>query len=194
MLYGQAQLAGVRNALASMGLYAQNLPAMLEEMRKATFAAPASNVQGFNAYNLEPLAKLLINVYTPFRNMLPRVPGKGTGPNWRAVTKIDTDRMPMGVPDGVRGPFLKHSTAEFTGRYAEIDAGSSSTFFAVLAAVGFDDLRARSGASSAASGPTASARPRPSRSRPARPRGASRRRRPTTSASWPLRPTATASR
>jgi len=142
MTYNAAQLAAVRGALAQMGIYARgDLGGMLDELRKATFGAPASHTTGINFYNLESLAKLLFNSYTPLRNMLPRRPGAGTGPNWRAVTRIDTAQLPMGVPDGIRGPFLAHEVKEFTGRYAEIDAGSNSTFMAVLAAAGFDDLR-----------------------------------------------------
>lgn len=143
-MYPGNQEQALRSVLNQMGIRptGAQLGSTLDALRKATFAAPASNIQGINAYNLEAQAKLIFNTYTPLRNMIPRVAGKGTGPNWRAVTKIDTARIPMGVPDGQRGAFLSHTVSEFTGRYAVIEAGSSSTFFAVLAAAGFDDLRA----------------------------------------------------
>lgn len=43
----------------------------------------------WTGYYLEPLAKFVVPFDTPFRNMLPRVPGPGTDKiNWRAITSV----------------------------------------------------------------------------------------------------------
>ena len=142
-MYTPAQIQAVRRSLAQYGIGPQDFPGVLDVLSKAaTFSAPSSPTTGFAVYNLELLAKMLVTSYTPIRKKFPRVPGKGVGPNWRALTKIDTDRRPMGVPEGVRGALLKHTEQDFTGRYAIFNAATSETEFAVLAAQGFDDLRA----------------------------------------------------
>jgi hypothetical protein len=116
--------------------------AALAELQKATFSAPATTTTGLNYYNLEPVAKRLYNAYTPFRNKTPRTKGMGSAANWRSLSSIDTNRIPMGVPDGFRGAELAHTVTEFTAKYVKIGSESATTFLAQLVAEGFDDVRA----------------------------------------------------
>lgn len=139
----QDTMRRVQQQLLASGITWDMAKGALADMAKATFAAPTSSTTGINFYNLEPIAKRLFNSYTPVRNFIPRRQGPGgTAANWRAVTAIDTARLPMGIKDGFRAAELAHTVAEYTAKYVEIGSESSTTFLAQLAAMGFDDARA----------------------------------------------------
>ncbi len=112
-------------------------------MAKATFAEPTSPTTGINYYDLEPITKRLTVSYTPVRQSIPRRPSPGgTAANWREVTKLNTAKVPIGVPSGHRGPELQHEVKEFTAKYVNFKKDSSVEVEAELAARGFDDVRA----------------------------------------------------
>jgi hypothetical protein len=137
-------LRRVQQQLLAQGITWDMAKAAMGEMRNATFNAPGSPTTGLNFYNLEPIAKRLYPAYTPLRNLIPRKQGPGgTAVNWRAITRINTGALPMGIPDGVRAPVLSHEVKEFTAKYVEIGSETSVTFLAQLAGMGFDDVRAQ---------------------------------------------------
>lgn len=139
----QETLRRIQSQLLAQGITWDAAHQAMSKMSKATFSAPSTTTTGLNYYNLEPIAKRLYNSYTPLRNMLPRTQGPGgTASNWRAVTKIDNARQPMGIADGFRASELAHTVTEFTAKYVEIGSESSTTFLAQLAGMGFDDVRA----------------------------------------------------
>src|SRR5690349_2847916 len=121
----------VQAALASQGILSRgDMGLALQELQKATFAAPSTTTTGLNYYNLEPVAKRLYNAYTPFRNKTPRTKGMGSAANWRSLSAINASKIPMGVPDGFRGAELGHTVKEFTAKYVKIGSESATTFLA----------------------------------------------------------------
>ena len=126
------------------------LTRLAEQMTKATpeqlakaFTSPATPTTGLNFYDLEAPSKKLFPVITPLRNKLPRVPGRGgTATNWRAVTGINTDNIPMGVAEGVRGAVISTTVVERTAKYMTVGLEDSVTWEADYAGRGFEDIRA----------------------------------------------------
>src|ERR1039458_5630126 len=60
---------------------------------------------GLVFYSLEPQAKLLYPVLTPFRNIIPRVgtpQGSGTAEHWKTITGINSTNIYAGVSEGQR--------------------------------------------------------------------------------------------
>lgn len=108
------------------------------------FTQSGSPTSGLTAYDLEAPAKTLYPVITPLRNRIPRVGGGvGTAANWRAITGINTTRMPGGVSEGNRGGVITTSTKDYTQAYKAIGFEDNVTFEADYSAQGFDDVKAR---------------------------------------------------
>ena len=100
---------------------------------------------GLTAYDLSAPAKLLYPVLTPLRNMIARVSGSGgTATNWKAITAINVDRLPMGVSQGSRSGFIATTVEEYTAPYAGLGLEDFVNFEAEYAGEGFDDVKARS--------------------------------------------------
>lgn len=125
---------------------------VLAEIRKALgdSASPEAISKAFTQatglvfYNLEPAAKKLYPVLTPFRNKIPRpASAGGTAVNWRAITGINTSRMSGGVSEGNRGGVISTTVASFTSSYKGLGFEDSVTFEADYAARNFDDAKAR---------------------------------------------------
>lgn len=133
--------AEVLNATLSLIKAAQQSPST--ELAKA-WTQSGSAVTGITAYDLEPGAKLLYPVITPLRNRIPRVSGAGgIQANWRAITGVNTGNLNIGVGGGNRSGVMSSTTKEYTAAYRTIGLEDYATFEAELAAVGFDDLKAR---------------------------------------------------
>lgn len=98
---------------------------------------------GLVAYDLEPAAKLIFPVLTPFRNRLARVSGQGgTATNWRAITAINPNQVASGVSEGRRGGLIDVTKVDYTAAYKGIGLEDDVTFEAEYAAYGFDDIKA----------------------------------------------------
>lgn len=99
---------------------------------------------GLVYYDLRGPAKLLYPVITPLRNMIPRVAGRGgTATNWKAITAINTTKLPIGVLEGKRSGFITNQTTDYTAAYAGIGLEDFVTFEADYAGENFDDVKAR---------------------------------------------------
>ncbi len=95
--------------------------------------------------DLQAGARIIYPVITPLREMTPRVPGNGgLGPNWRAITAINTNNQYSGVSEGNRGGNISTTVKSYFGNYKALGLEDSVTFEADFAAVGFDDAKARS--------------------------------------------------
>lgn len=118
--------------------------AFLANISKAsTFSQPGSATSGINYYDLELGAKFLYPVLTPLRNEIPRVSGKGgIQANWRAVTRINSTGLRIGVSGGNRSAVMQVTTADYTAAYKGIGLETAVDFEAQYAAQGFDDVRA----------------------------------------------------
>ena len=120
---------------ASMGDY--------DELLKA-FSQPAAGFTGMQAFNLDPVAKVLFPVLCPLRNRIPRIGTTGgTQANWKAFTGVNTTAIEIGLSDGNRGGVQVTSTADYSAAFKQLGLEGSVTRAAQLAAGGFVDLLAQ---------------------------------------------------
>ncbi len=118
-------------------------PRMPETLAKSTFSQSGSATSGLTFYDLELGAKFLYPVLTPLRNEIPRTSGKGgIQANWRAITKINSSGVRIGVSGGNRGAVMAVATADYNAAYKGIGIESNVDFEAQYAGQGFDDIRA----------------------------------------------------
>lgn len=118
-------------------------PRLPETLAKSTFSQSGSATSGLTFYDLELGAKFLYPVLTPLRNEIPRVSGKGgIQANWRAVTKINSTGVRIGVSGGNRGGVIAVTTKDYTASYKGIGLEMNVDFEAQYAGQGFDDIRA----------------------------------------------------
>ena len=111
-----------------------------EELRKSI-----STATGLVAYDLQAPAKNLYPVYTPLRNVIPRV-GGGTGlaTNWRVVSAINGSGYDsMGwVAEGQRSARMSYTTSNKSAAYVTLGEEDQISYEAIHAGVGFEDLLA----------------------------------------------------
>lgn len=105
------------------------------------WVAPGGATTGINFYDLEAPAKLLYPVLTPLRNITPRVSAiGGIQANWRAVTAIDPNMVPMGTSEGNRSGEMSQVTKDYMAVYRKLGLESSVTWEAQYSAEGFQNL------------------------------------------------------
>lgn len=103
-----------------------------------------SQATGLINYDLQPVARIIYPVITPIRNMMPRVAGAGgTATNWRAITGINITGVSAGVTEGERGGVISTQVKSYVASYKTLGLEDYVTIEAELAAVGFDDAKAR---------------------------------------------------
>ena len=111
-----------------------------EELRKSI-----STSTGLVAYDLQAPAKNLYPVYTPLRNVIPRV-GGGTGlaTNWRVVNAIvGSGYDAMGwVAEGQRSARMSYNTSNKSASYVTLGEEDQISYEAIHAGMGFEDLLA----------------------------------------------------
>lgn len=111
------------------------------ELEKATIATGT----GLVAYDLQAPAKNLYPVYTPVRNVIPRVGGgKGVATHWNQVNAIigsGFDSMGW-VPEGQRAGQMSYNTSAKSATYVTLGEESAATFEAISAARTYEDIRA----------------------------------------------------
>jgi len=113
-----------------------NLPAHLIEKG-------ITQATGLVHYDLEPGAKLLFPVLTPFRNETARVPADGgNATNWKQITAINTSRQRASVSEGNRGGVLATTVTDKTAAYKGFGLEDFVTFEGQWAGKNFDDARA----------------------------------------------------
>ena len=95
------------------------------------------------SYDLQPGAKLLYPVLTPFRNEIPRVKGDGgKATEWKAITGVNVGRVSIGVSEGNRNAVMTTSEQDYLAKYASLGLENSVTFEGDESAEGFDDVKA----------------------------------------------------
>ena len=102
---------------------------------------------GLVFYSLEPQAKLLYPVLTPFRNIIPRVgtpQGSGTAEHWKTITGINSTNIYAGVSEGQRNATTTPTEADQLASYVTLEMEGAVSFQADWAGVGFDDIKALS--------------------------------------------------
>ena len=115
-------------------------------INKANTTSGFTTSTGLVFYSLEPTAKLLYPVLTPFRNIIPRVGpvtgGSGTAEHWKIVTSINAGNVFAGVSEGQRNTLAQVTEKDQIASYQTLEMEGAVTFQADWAAMGFDDLKA----------------------------------------------------
>lgn len=101
---------------------------------------------GLVAYSLEPTAKLLYPVLTPFRNIIPRVGPvtgfTGTAEHWKSLININSTNVFAGVQEGQRNAAVTYQEVDNIASYSALGMEDYVSFEADYASVGFEDLKA----------------------------------------------------
>lgn len=133
----------MQNTIAQTLNALQNAKLDPTELAKATTTG-VSQALGLVGYDLSAPAKTLYPVLTPLRNRIPRVSGNGdTATRWKAVTAINPSKVMMGVAEAARSGFIDQTVKEYVASYRGLGLENFLTFESELAAVGFDNARAR---------------------------------------------------
>lgn len=113
------------------------------DLIKATYGLGGSTTSPLTYYDLEEEANIFVPEITPLVKMIPRVPGAGgTATHWDQVVGLNTEGIPMGVPEGKRAGMHNVLTERQLASYATIGIEASLTFEQDLAARGQQDMRA----------------------------------------------------
>jgi hypothetical protein len=109
-------------------------------------AKTISTGTGLVAFDLQAPAKNLYPVFTPIRNVIPRVGGgTGTATNWRQVSQlVGSGFDAMGwVPEGQRSGQMSYTTATKSATFVTIGEEDAATYEAISAGRNFEDIQAR---------------------------------------------------
>lgn len=116
-----------------------------DNLQKAGWSQPSSSTTGLQIYNLEQPSKKLFPVLTPLRNRIPRKGSKGgTAVNWKAVTAINSAKVPPGVSEGNRSGVVTTTTTDNNAAFKGLGLEDFVTFEADYAGSSFEDIRALS--------------------------------------------------
>lgn len=115
-----------------------------EDALAKSFTQSNNQLTGLTAFSLEAPAKTLYPVLTPLRNIIPRdVGGVGIQANWRAITAINSTRVPAGLAEGQRGGVISTTIKEYLAAFRGLGLDDNVTFEAEMAGKGYDDVKAR---------------------------------------------------
>lgn len=105
--------------------------------------AKALNVaSGLQAYNLEAPAKVLVPIFSPIRNKLPRKQGKGKAVEFKAITEVDTSGQSGVATEGQLAAAIATGLADVTISYRPWGLSSDPvTFEAQWAGQGYQDVK-----------------------------------------------------
>jgi hypothetical protein len=122
------------------------------ELLKAAQLEKAATFQtstGLVNYDLELAAKNIWPFAAPLVKSVPRVKSNmgDTATRWKAITAIDTGKLPAGVAEGQRGGQIAVTLLNYTAAYAVLGQETVVTFEADEAAEGFDNARAKAAVS-----------------------------------------------
>lgn len=109
-----------------------------------SFAKDVTQASGLNAYNLEPAAKVLQPVYSPLRNMIPRVANTrgGTAVNWKVITGLDINRLDPFTAEGSKAGTVSVSASDKSAAFKTISKGDAVSFQSQWAGRSFIDNKA----------------------------------------------------
>lgn len=102
--------------------------------------------KGFNVatglinYDLQAPAVRAVPIYTPLRDVTPRVKGNGDkATHWKLISSFDSGNTNIGVAEGLRGGIKQVVVTDKIATYATIGIEDNVTFEADEAAEGFDN-------------------------------------------------------
>lgn len=162
-----APLLGAMQAQAGIQTQLNDMRKTLADLTKTevTGSYPISGSQtnyGFAVYNLDAPSKKIFPVLSPFRNRVPRTPGRGGARKWKQITGISGSgganpvlnhflaELPSNTVGGMvlnLPPEITLTGADKTVSYVPIGASGSNSMVSQWAAESFEDLRALVGLS-----------------------------------------------
>jgi hypothetical protein len=92
---------------------------------------------GFQAYNLEAPAKVLLPQLTPIRNMTARVSGRGKQVEFKAVTALNNTSLSGWVAEGAAASTVQTTTTDIIAVYKSMALADKVTFESQWAGNGF---------------------------------------------------------
>lgn len=96
---------------------------------------------GFQAYNLEAPAKVLVPQLTPLRNVTARKSGKGKQVEYKAITALNNTNLNGWVAEGTAASIVQTSTSDITAVYRSMALADKVTFESQWAGQGFGDIK-----------------------------------------------------
>lgn len=101
---------------------------------------------GLVATNLEPLARLLQPINTPFRNNIPRVKNTrgGTSVAWKQINSLDLTTTRHATQEGERGLQISYSVTPRSAGFFTTSAQDNVSFDAQEAGLTFEDVKSAS--------------------------------------------------
>lgn len=120
--------------------------ATLDLMKDATTTGFTTS-DGLTGFGLEPVAKLLYPLATPFRNSLPRkMAGAGAdAARWKAIVGFGYKKQKPTLGFGYPGSLVQTVEQDFVAPYMPLALGDTVIMDAQALARGYDNLRAKSG-------------------------------------------------
>ena len=97
---------------------------------------------GFQAYNLLPVALVLLPQLTPIRNITKRTPGNGKLAEYKAVTALNNTNLQGWVAEGSAASIVQTTVTDHTATYKSFALGDKVTFEGQWSGVGFVDAKA----------------------------------------------------
>lgn len=115
-------------------------PYMPEGIRK-----DITQATGLVAYNLEPVAKLLVPAITPIRNAMPRVANTrgGTAANWKVINSLDIAKAAIFTAEGTKASTVSYTVSDKAGSFKTMSAGDNVSMQAQWAGKTFEDVKAK---------------------------------------------------
>lgn len=101
-----------------------------------------TTASGLQAYNLEPVVKLMFPLLTPILNKMPRINGKGKQAEYKSITGINTARLNGWTQEGNSGSKVTTSFQDNIAIYRILSLADGVTFEAEWEGRGFTDVKA----------------------------------------------------
>ena len=155
---GIAMFIAAQAGLQQQGLELQKMLADLTKTEfTSTYPISGSNtVYGFAVYDLQAPSKKIFPVYSPIRNRLPRMDGRGGAVNWKQITAISGSggaqapvnhflaELPSNSVGGLTlnlPPEIAWTAGDKQTKYVPIGLSGSNSMISQFAGRGYEDIR-----------------------------------------------------
>jgi hypothetical protein len=148
-------------AQAGLNQQAADLQKMLADLTKTEFTSTypisgSNTVYGFAVYDLQAPSKKIFPVYSPIRNRLPRMEGRGGAVNWKQITAISGSggslapinhflaELPSNSVGGLTlnlPPEIQWAASDVQTKYVPIGLSGSNSMIGQFAGRGYEDIR-----------------------------------------------------
>jgi hypothetical protein len=146
---------------AGLAQQAGEIQKMLADITKTEFTSSypisgSTTVYGFAVYDLQAPSKKVYPVYSPIRNRLPRMDGRGGAVNWKQITAISGSggalapvnhflaELPSNSVGGLTlnlPPEIQWAASDAQTKYVPIGLSGSNSMIGQFAGRGYEDIR-----------------------------------------------------